>query len=105
MKRLVSLLLCVAMVMTVLSFAAAEDRPTVTMMNRLPSSYVVEDNPAIEALEDLLGVNLESKLPRSHPTVIAATLFLHPAIFLTLFMYGIPAPAIPSGAVTVCSST
>lgn len=63
MKRLVSLLLCVAMVMTVLSFAAAEDRPTVTMMNRLPSSYVVEDNPAIEALEDLLGVNLEIEAP------------------------------------------
>lgn len=63
MKRLVSLLLCVAMVMTVVSFAAAEDRPTVTMMNRLPSTYVVEDNPAIAALEDLLGVNLEIEAP------------------------------------------
>lgn len=63
MKRIVSLFLCLLMVMSLVSVAAAEDRVTLTMMNRLPATYVVEDNPVIEALEDLLNVNLEVEAP------------------------------------------
>ena len=63
MKRIVSLFLCLLMVMSLVSVAAAEERVTLTMMNRLPASYVVEENPVIEALEDLLNVNLEIEAP------------------------------------------
>ena len=63
MKRIVSLFLCLLMVMSLVSVAAAEDRVTLTMMNRLPARYVVEGNPVIEALEDLLNVNLEIEAP------------------------------------------
>ena len=63
MKRIVSLFLALLMVMSLVCVASAEERVTLTMMNRLPATYVVDDNPVIEALEDLLNVNLEIEAP------------------------------------------
>ena len=62
MKKLLSMLLALVMLMSVTSFAAAEEPLTVTVM--LPDFYtdvdfVVEGNPVLEAIEAATGVKLD----------------------------------------------
>ena len=63
MKKLVSLLLALVMMLSVMSFATAEEEPFVlTVM--LPDfyatvDYMAEDNPVIKAIEEATGVRLE----------------------------------------------
>ncbi len=61
MKKIVSLLLAVTMLLTVVSSAMAEE--TLTMLQRLPASYIVEDNPVIKAWGDMYGINIEIEAP------------------------------------------
>lgn len=67
MKKLVSIALTLALLMSLAAFAPAatadEERVTLTMLQRLNASYVVEDNPVIAAWEDILGFNLEIEAP------------------------------------------
>ncbi len=65
MKKALSIILTCAILLTLAVFPAAaeEDRVTLTMLQRLNASYVVEDNPVIKAWGDLLGVNIEIEAP------------------------------------------
>ena len=65
MKRLLSLVLVLMMILTVCAFnaSAEEDRVTLRMIQRLNATYVVEGNPVIDAWEDILGFNLEIEAP------------------------------------------
>ncbi len=62
MKKLVSLILALAMVLSVMSFAAAEEPFTITVM--LPDmnatvDYQHENNPVLKAIEEKTGVKME----------------------------------------------
>lgn len=62
MKKLVSLILALAMVLSVMSFAAAEEPFTISVM--LPDmnatvDYQHENNPVLKAIEEKTGVKLE----------------------------------------------
>ena len=61
MKKLVSLLLALTMLLAVVGSAAAET--TLTMLQRLPASYVVEGNPVIEAWGDMYGIKIDIEAP------------------------------------------
>ena len=65
MKKTLSLALVLMMVlgMAALTPAVAEERVTLTMLQRLNASYVVEGNPVIAAWGDMLGVNIEIEAP------------------------------------------
>lgn len=66
MKKTFALVLAVMLVLTALPMmtAGAEgERVTLTMLQRLPAAYVVEDNPVIEAWGDLLGFDIEIEAP------------------------------------------
>lgn len=62
MKKLLSMLLALVMLMSVMSFASAEEPLTVTVM--LPDFYtdvdfVVEDNPVLAKIEEATGIKLD----------------------------------------------
>ena len=62
MKKLLSMLLALVMLMSMMSFASAEEPLTVTVM--LPDFYtdvdfVVEDNPVLAKIEEATGVKLD----------------------------------------------
>ena len=62
MKKLLSMLLALVMLMSMMSFATAEEPLTITVM--LPDFYtdvdfVVEGNPVLEAIEEATGVRLD----------------------------------------------
>lgn len=65
MKKLLSLVLAIALLLGVCAFTASaeEDRPTLRMLQRLNAAYVIEGNPIIEAWEDILGFNLDIEAP------------------------------------------
>lgn len=65
MKKLLSLVLAIALLLGVCAFTASaeEDRPTLRMLQRLNAAYVIEGNPVIEAWEDILGFNLDIEAP------------------------------------------
>lgn len=67
MRKSMSLLLALALMLSLASFApasVAEDEViTLTMLQRLPASYVVEDNPVIEAWGEMMGVKIEIEAP------------------------------------------
>ncbi len=64
MKKFLSLVLCLALMLSVFAFAAQAEEPvTLTMLQRLPASYIVEGNPVIEAWGELLGVKIEIEAP------------------------------------------
>lgn len=60
MKKFLSLVLALCMVLS-LSTAMAEE--TLTMLQRLPASYIVEGNPVIEAWGDMYGIKIEIEAP------------------------------------------
>ncbi len=49
MKKLLSLVLALALVLCVFVIPASAETKTITMLQRLPASYVVEGNPVIKA--------------------------------------------------------
>ena len=62
MKKLVSLLLALAMMLSLMSFAAAEEPFVLTVM--LPDFYPTvdfqaQDNPVLQAIEEATGVRLD----------------------------------------------
>ncbi len=63
MKKLVSLLMALAMLLSVMSFAAAEEEPfvlTVMLPDHYPTvDFQAEDNPVLKAIEEATGVRLE----------------------------------------------
>jgi len=64
MKKFLATVLCLAFVLSLTTaVASADDTVTLTMLQRLPASYVVEDNPVIEAWGELLGVKIEIEAP------------------------------------------
>ena len=65
MKKLLSLVLAIALLMGVCAFTASaeEDRPTLRMLQRLNAAYVIDGNPVIDAWEDILGFNLDIEAP------------------------------------------
>lgn len=65
MKKLLSLVLAIALLLGVCAFTASaeEDRPTLRMLQRLNAAYVIEGNPVIDAWEEILGFNLEIEAP------------------------------------------
>ena len=64
MKKLLAMVLCLAFVLSLSAVTFAEEEPvTLTMLQRLPASYVVEDNPVIKAWGDMLGVKIEIEAP------------------------------------------
>ncbi len=63
MKKLLSLVLALALVLCVFDIPASAETKTITMLQRLPASYVVEGNPVIKAWGDMLGVNIEIEAP------------------------------------------
>lgn len=65
MKKLLSLVLAIALLLGVCAFTASaeEDRPTLRMLQRLNAAYVIEGNPIIDAWEDILGFNLDIEAP------------------------------------------
>lgn len=63
MKKTLCLLLAALLVASCLSFAAAEEEVTIRAIMRLPATFVVEDNPVIEAWGQRTGVRLEVEAP------------------------------------------
>ncbi len=64
MKKFLAMILCLAMMCSLLMVSASADEPvTLTMLQRLPASYVVEGNPVIDAWGELLGVKVEIEAP------------------------------------------
>lgn len=63
MKKLLSLVLALALVLCVFVIPASAETKTITMLQRLPASYVVEGNPVIKAWGDMLGENIEIEAP------------------------------------------
>ncbi len=66
MKKLVSLVLALVLVLSMATIAPASadgERVTLTMLQRLNATYVVEGNPVIDAWEELLGFDLEIEAP------------------------------------------
>ena len=64
MKKFLAAVLCLAFVLSLTAVSFADGEPiTLTMLQRLPASYVVEDNPVIAAWGELLGVNIEIEAP------------------------------------------
>lgn len=65
MKKLLSLVLAIALLMGACAFTASaeEDRPTLRMLQRLNAAYVIDGNPVIDAWEDILGFNLDIEAP------------------------------------------
>lgn len=61
MKKFLSLVLALCMLLSLSAAALAEE--TLTMLQRLPASYIVEDNPVIEAWGDMYGINIEIEAP------------------------------------------
>ena len=58
MKKLVSLFLALVLVLSVCSFAVAEEKPTLKVMN-LNQTYNFEDQPQHQQLIDMTGYNIE----------------------------------------------
>ncbi len=58
MKKLVSLFLALVLVLSVCSFAVAEEKPTLKVMN-LNQTYNFEDQPQHQQLIDMTGYNVE----------------------------------------------
>jgi len=58
MKKLVSLLLAIALVLSVCSFAVAEEKPTLKIMN-MYQTYNFEDQPQHQQLIDMTGYDVE----------------------------------------------
>lgn len=63
MKKTLSLLLVAMMLLGLAAFTAHAEGETLTMLQRLPASYVVEDNPVIKAWGEMLGINIEIEAP------------------------------------------
>ena len=63
MKKTVSLVLAAALLLTLVSAAMADDKPVLTMLQRLPASYVVEGNPVIQAWGDMYGITIDVEAP------------------------------------------
>ncbi len=66
MKKTLALVIAIMLVLTAVPMMAAGaegERVTLTMLQRLPAAYVVEDNPVIKAWGDLLGFDIEIEAP------------------------------------------
>lgn len=64
MKRTLSLALALLMLLGMAALpAASAEGETITILQRLPASFVVEDNPVIKAWGDMFGVKIEIEAP------------------------------------------
>ena len=63
MKKLLALVLSLVFVLSMCGAFADEEPVKLTMLQRLPASYVVEDNPVIKAWGEMLGVEIEIEAP------------------------------------------
>ncbi len=64
MKKLIALVLCLTFALSLTGTVSLAEEPiTLTMLQRLPASYVVEDNPVIAAWGEMLGVRIEIEAP------------------------------------------
>ena len=63
MKKTLCIVLALLFALSCMGAALAEDKVTITMIQRLPAAYIVEDNPVIAAWGDRTGVNIEVEAP------------------------------------------
>ena len=63
MKRTLTLLMALTMLFGLTAFTAQAEGETLTMLQRLPAVYVLEDNPVIKAWGDMLGITVEIEAP------------------------------------------
>ena len=63
MKKLISVLITLALLLSCTA-ALAEDKPVVlTMIDRIPASVIVEGNPIFDRVEELTGIRIEMEAP------------------------------------------
>ncbi len=63
MKKVLAVLVALALCAAVPGTVLAEDKPVITMINRLNADYLVEGNPVLQKLQEINGIVLELEAP------------------------------------------